>query len=107
MVFGLFLENPGHRRASSLVLWDLNSLCHDLESTGTKSVRASPLTLIKATTQQPSTMADQSQTAANKQSEPGPCKQGCGFFVSTIPTEFSFRANGNEREKLPIDTVIS
>jgi hypothetical protein len=28
-------------------------------------------------------MSDQSQTATNKQSEPGRCKQGCGFFVST------------------------
>ena len=28
-------------------------------------------------------MADQSQTAANQQSEASLCKQGCGFFVST------------------------
>jgi len=27
-----------------------------------------------------STMADQSQTATNKQSEPAPCKRDCGFF---------------------------
>jgi len=30
-------------------------------------------------------MADQSQTATNKQSEPALCKQDCGFFVSTLP----------------------
>ena len=44
------------------------------------------------------TMADQSQTAANKQADPSLCKQGCGFFVSFRRVLVS-KKTVNERKK--------